>query len=81
LISKLINLIQLAKEEKTSPLKQLRQLSAIHGFKEVSEAGGLMAYGSGQAETIRLAATYVDRIPKGATPADLPVEQPAPPTR
>ena len=37
----------------------------------------VMAYRSGQAETIRLAATYVDRIPKGAKPADLPVEQPA----
>jgi putative ABC transport system substrate-binding protein len=35
-----------------------------------------MAYGSGQAETIRLAATYVDRILKDARPADLPVEQP-----
>jgi putative ABC transport system substrate-binding protein len=51
-------------------------LPAIHGFKEDAEAGGLMAYGSGQAETIRLAATYVDRILKGAKPADLPVEQP-----
>jgi putative tryptophan/tyrosine transport system substrate-binding protein len=52
------------------------RLPAIYGFKEDVEAGGLMAYGPGQAETIRLAATYVDRILKGAKPADLPVEQP-----
>jgi putative tryptophan/tyrosine transport system substrate-binding protein len=70
LISKLIHLICFAKMKKPSPLKQLHQLPAIHGFKEDAEAAGLMALGSGQAETIRVAATYVDRIPKGAKPAD-----------
>jgi len=52
------------------------RLPAIYMLKEFAEAGGLMAYAPNLRESFRRAATYVDKILKGAKPADLPVEQP-----
>jgi len=52
------------------------RLPAVYGFREQAEAGGLMAYGASTPQLFRRAATYVDKILKGAKPADLPVEQP-----
>ena len=52
------------------------QLPAIYSTKEYAETGGLMSYGANFPELYRRAATYVDKILKGAKPADLPVEQP-----
>ena len=52
------------------------RLPAIYPFPEYVAAGGLMSYGVSYTELARRAATYVDKILKGAKPADLPVEQP-----
>jgi putative ABC transport system substrate-binding protein len=52
------------------------RLPAIYQFREHAEDGGLMAYGSNIAALSRRAAAYIDRIFKGESPANLPVEQP-----
>ena len=52
------------------------RLPSMFNDREFVEAGGVMSYGADLADVYRRAATYVDRILKGAKPADLPVEQP-----
>jgi putative ABC transport system substrate-binding protein len=52
-----------------------RRLPSVSGNREYADAGGLMSYGPNFYELYRGAAGYVDRILKGAQPADLPIEQ------
>jgi ABC-type uncharacterized transport system substrate-binding protein len=52
------------------------QLPAVYDRTEFVTAGGLMSYGSDRAESYRRAAVFVDRVLKGAKPANIPVEQP-----
>ena len=52
------------------------RLPSVSSFREFAEAGVLMSYGPNLLEQYRRAATYLDKIFKGAKPADLPVEQP-----
>jgi putative tryptophan/tyrosine transport system substrate-binding protein len=52
------------------------RLPAVYQWREGVDAGGLMAYGPNVTDLFRRAATYVDRVLKGAKPSDLPVEQP-----
>ena len=52
------------------------RLPVVYTFRELVDAGGLMSYGTSLADLFRRAASYVDKILKGAKPADLPVEQP-----
>jgi putative ABC transport system substrate-binding protein len=53
-----------------------KRLPAVYFTKRFADGGGLMAYGSSMEEYYRRAASYVDRILKGAKPAEIPIEQP-----
>jgi len=57
-------------------LEAKHRLPTMHDLREFVEAGSLMSYGPDLADLFRRAATYVDKILKGAKPADLPVEEP-----
>src|SRR5262245_8814556 len=52
------------------------RLPSVYGIGVTVDAGGLMSYGADLADSYRRVAYYVDRILKGAKPADLPIEQP-----
>ncbi len=53
-----------------------KRLPAVSAWREFPEAGGLLSYGTSVAAMFHRAALFVDKILKGAKPADLPVEQP-----
>jgi putative ABC transport system substrate-binding protein len=65
-----------AERKKVADLSAKTRLPAIYGISGVAEIGGLMVYAPSLHDLWRRAATYVDKILKGAKPADLPVEQP-----
>ena len=57
-------------------LAMLQRLPTVSTERSYAEAGALLSYGASFSELFRRAATYVDKILKGAKPADLPVERP-----
>ena len=63
--------------EKIAALAISHRLPSMFGVREYVEAGGLMSYGESFREFFRRAASYVDKIIKGAKPGDLPIEQPS----
>jgi len=67
----------LSQRTRIADLAAKSRLPSIFNWAEYVEAGGLMGYGPSLPDTLRRAASYADRILKGAKPSDLPVEQPA----
>jgi putative ABC transport system substrate-binding protein len=67
-LSQRLRIVEFAAEER---------IPAIYEVSQFVEAGGLMSYGPNTDDLVRRSATYVDRILKGAKPAELPIEQPA----
>ena len=65
-----------ANEKRTVGFALKSRLPSMYSCREAVDAGGLMYYGADLADSYRRVAYYVDRILKGAKPADLPVEQP-----
>jgi putative ABC transport system substrate-binding protein len=68
--------LMIINQKRTAGFALKSRLPSIYGTKESVEAGGLMSYGADLADSYRRVAIYVDKILKGAKPADLPVEQP-----
>jgi putative ABC transport system substrate-binding protein len=66
----------LGQRQKIADLAVKYRLPVIYGIPEYVEVGGLMAYAANRLDIFRRAATYVDKILKGAKPADLPIERP-----
>jgi putative ABC transport system substrate-binding protein len=70
------NVITFTYPTQIAELAAKSKLPAIYPDRVLVDAGGLMSYGPNFLEMFRRAATYVDKILKGANPAELPVEQP-----
>jgi len=68
--------VMFANRARIASLAQKHRLVSMYGQQDFADAGGLMAYGTAATEGWRRAATFVDKILKGARPGDLPVEQP-----
>jgi putative ABC transport system substrate-binding protein len=67
--------LTLHERRRIADLAAKHRLPAMYGFKEFVTAGGLMSYGTMQSDLYRRAAAHVDKVLRGANPADVPVEQ------
>jgi putative ABC transport system substrate-binding protein len=72
----LADTVTVAHRRRTIDFAIANRLPAIYEMREFTDDGGLMSYGISMPDHFRQAATYVDKILKGAKPADLPIEQP-----
>src|SRR6478672_8178067 len=70
------DVLTVAHQKRLADLALENRLPAMFGFKEFTNLGGLISYGSSNPGMWRRAATYVDKILRGASPSDLPIEQP-----
>jgi putative ABC transport system substrate-binding protein len=68
--------LMIANRKRIADFAIQHRLPSVYELHAAVEAGGLMSYGPSRADLSRRAATYVDKLLKGATPAELPVEQP-----
>jgi putative tryptophan/tyrosine transport system substrate-binding protein len=66
----------LANRDRINILALDTRLPTMHGFREYAAAGGLVSYGPNVPDLFRRSADFVNRILRGAKPADIPVEQP-----
>ena len=66
----------LTHRSRLAELAAKNRLPTMYGQREFVDDGGLMSYGAKLSDNFRRAATYVDKILKGAKPADLPIERP-----
>ena len=76
-LSVLTNPLMSVNLRSVADLSLANRMPAIASFPAFAEAGGLMAYAASSVEGMRRTAAYVDRVLKGASPADIPVEQPS----
>jgi len=68
--------VLISHRERIANLAIKSRLPAVSGSTRLVQAGALLAYAASRVDTYRRAAAYVDKILKGAKPADLPIEQP-----
>jgi len=71
-----LNPVAYANRGRIARFAQRNRLPSMYGTRDFADAGGLMTFGPSAADLWRRAATFVDKILKGAKPGDLPVEQP-----
>ena len=72
----LSDLLMVGQQRRLAEMALRANIPAMFGFREFADAGGLASYGTSLIGVTRRAASYVDKVLKGADPGDLPVEQP-----